>query len=300
MRLISKIFSVLLVLYVLLVLSSFPVKAACQLLDGECFGNCSCASIGKCGSCTCMSDRYGCNPNWSACYTCPTSTPAPQPTNTLPPFASPTVTTIPSPTLGGAICPDSSYPNCSGSDYCTVVNCGKTIPNCGTPTISPIFNCSSFCFQSHCYTTNISPNPTITNIPCPSDSWGPWYCASCSNCIDNLCEYRFCAAPASNQYQIRCGNFGCVPFPTSGDGSGSGSLQSHVPTQNIRPSAVCRPSSPSWTAFSGKLICPALMRRGRLFGRSFWRFRGALFASTKQVWQDALPGNCPPAACAAE
>jgi len=232
MRVISKIFSILFVLSVLYVLSPPPIYAAACSGPGYTCRKFDCA-VGEVEdtSRTCTLYDYIC------CKRVPTSTP--RPTSTPQPtsggdfsVASPTVTKAPTPTTGGALCPNPTYPNCNGSDYCTVVNCGKTIPNCGTPTISPISNCSSFCFQSHCYTTNISPNPTITNIPCPSNAWGPWYCASCSNCIDNLCEYRFCAAPGSNQYQIRCGNFGCQPYPTSGDGGGSGSLQSHVSTQN--------------------------------------------------------------------
>jgi hypothetical protein len=229
MRLFSKILSILFVLSVLLVLFAPSVKASCSFNSyNQCTGTCSCPA-GYCGGCSCVV-MYGYCTSYSNCYSCPTSTPAPQPTDTPIPFTSPTVTTAPSPTIGGAVCPNSSYPNCSGTDYCNVTNCGKTIAGCPNPPIPTVPNCSSSCLNGHCYTTQPSTNPTITNIPC--NTWGSWgSCLSgsstCSACAstDYTCQTRFCTNPSnSNQYQISCGctqptsppgNNGSTPTPTA-------------------------------------------------------------------------------------
>jgi hypothetical protein len=123
MRFPSKIFitfTVFLLLFLIFVKDSY---AGCQITaDGDCMGSCSCASIGKCGSCDCKGDRYSCNPNWSNCYPCPTDTPKPgggtQPTDT------PQPTNGASPTLSSK-CDCGKYDGSCDKDSTPVCNCAK-------------------------------------------------------------------------------------------------------------------------------------------------------------------------------
>jgi hypothetical protein len=224
MRLIFKIFSILFALYILSILFVSPAEAACSKdAYGNCTGTCNCASYGLCGSCSCkwQSENYcgatGCSP-------CPTSTPAPQPTQIR---ASPTVT--PQPTTGGM--------QCSTTAQCYNAYCA--------PSLTPIPNCSSVCINGHCYTTNPTSNPTITNVPCQSpNDYGPWSgCMSgqdaCGGCASQgyTCQVRYCIHPPnSNQYQISCG----CGQPTGGGGGGGTN-----PTNTPAPTATPTPN-PYW------------------------------------------------------
>ncbi len=206
MRLICRIFYIFLVSYLFLILFISPAKAACSEDSyGNCTGTCSCSSYGLCGSCYCA---------WQSENYCGATGCSPCSTTRGYGGGQPTDTPIPNPPLGGAVCPNSSYPNCSGSDYCTVVNCGKTIANCPNPPIPTVPNCSSVCLNGHCYTTNPGTNPTITDVPCSSpNNYGPWSgCLSeqgaCGGCAaqNYTCQVRYCITPPnSNQYQISCG-----------------------------------------------------------------------------------------------
>ncbi len=240
MRLIFKIIFGLGLFFILYTLSPPPIYAL------------ACSGTGY----TCR--RFDCAPgevedttrkctrnNYICCKKVPTSTPKPQPTNTPgggPGAASPTATRTPTPTpkTGGADCPNPTYPSCSGSNYCTVINCGKTIANCPPPPIPTVPNCSSSCLNNHCYTTNPNTNPTITNVPCSSpNDYGPWSgClsgqAACGGCAaqNYTCQVRYCINPPnSNQYQISCG---CTQ-PTSGGGGGGGS-NPYLSIQLVDPS----------------------------------------------------------------
>jgi hypothetical protein len=223
MRLISKIFSIILVLYILSILFASSIKAQC-----------ACKS--QCGPNEELDDL--CTDPYKPYYCCrPTSTPASQPTPTKGSGASPTDTPVPNPTIGGAVCPNPTYPNCSGTDYCNVINCGKTIAGCPNPPIPTIPNCSSTCLNGHCYTTNPGTNPTITNVPCTT--WGSWgSCLSgsstCGGCASTgyTCQTRFCANPPnSNQYQISCG----CSQPPGGGGGGGGSNTTSLSLQLLDP-----------------------------------------------------------------
>ena len=79
MRVISKIFSILFVLSVLLVLFAPSIKASCHHNSyGDCVGTCSCPS-GTTGTCTCNESSGICAADTSQCKA-PTN--PPQPTNT--------------------------------------------------------------------------------------------------------------------------------------------------------------------------------------------------------------------------
>ena len=249
MRLFSKIFSIIFVLYVLSILFVPSVKASCSIDSYQrCTGYCSsCSSTYYCGPdttgygcvehcCTGTCRSSSCTSNETAkdycdsahtlvcCYPKPTNTP--QPTDTPRVYASPTGNP-PTPTTGGALCPNPTYPKCSGSDYCTVTNCGQTIANCGNPQISPVSDCSSVCNNGHCYTTHPGTNPTVTDVRC--NTWGAWgSCLSgsstCGGCPNQgyTCQVRFCADPSnSNQYEISCG---CTQ-PSGPPGTGGSTCQ---------------------------------------------------------------------------
>jgi hypothetical protein len=228
MRVIFKTFFILSLLSVLYVLSPHPIyAAACSGSGYTCRLNDCAVGEEEDTSRTCSVYGYIC------CKKVPTSTPAPQPTNTPKPGASPTVTTAPSPTIGGVVCPNPTYPNCSGTDYCNVTNCGKTIAGCPNPPIPTVPNCSSSCRNGHCYTTQPGTNPTITDVACrSSNDYGSWSsCMSgqdtCGACAAQgyTCQVRYCINPPnSNQYQISCGctqptsppgNNGSTPTPTA-------------------------------------------------------------------------------------
>jgi len=195
MRLFPKILSITLVLSVLSVLFVPSVKAECRYdTYGRCGGSC------PGGSCQYYEHACQCIPNVQ-----PTSTPRPQPTKES---ASPTVTKAPTPTTGGM--------QCSSTTQCYNAYCA--------PSLTPIPNCSSVCINGHCYTTNPTSNPTITNVPCQSpNDYGPWSgCLSgqgaCGGCAawGYTCQVRYCINPPnSNQYQISCG---CGQPPGGGGG----------------------------------------------------------------------------------
>jgi hypothetical protein len=217
MRIILKIFSILFALYILSILFVSPAKAACsEDAYGNCTGTCNCASYGLCGSCSCkwQSENYcgatGCSP-------CPTNTPKPTPGQ-----ASPTGNP-PTPTTGGM--------RCSTTAQCYNAYCA--------PSLTPIPNCSSVCINGHCYTTNPTSNPTITNVPCQSpNDYGPWSgCLSgqgaCGGCASQgyTCQVRYCIHPPnSNQYQISCG---CSQ--PAGGGGGGGSNTTYLSLQLLDP-----------------------------------------------------------------
>jgi len=283
MRLFSKIFSIIFVLYVLSILFVPSVKADCYFdAYTHCVGTCSCP---KAGTCTCKLDSTGhvcqadttyccsgtCRPNFCAgnesssghCDSsgqliCCVTNPPPQPTATPvdPGSASPTETpAVPKPTIGGALCPNPTYPKCSGSDYCTVTNCGQTIANCGNPQISPVSDCSSICNNGHCYTTHPGTNPTVTDVRC--NTWGAWgSCLSgsstCGGCPNQgyTCQVRFCADPSnSNQYQISCG---CTQ-PSGPPGTGGSTCQN---LYYCRLSDLLVPSTSSTYDPQSHLQCP--------------------------------------------
>ena len=184
MRLIFKILSILLVIYVLSFLSVPLVKAGCRLLDGECFGDCSCAQVGKCGRCECkINIRGDCVANFSGCSSCGGGGGGggggTQPTNTLPPIASPT-----------------TKPGC---------DCGQYNGSCDKDS-TPVCNCSKIPPQWQC---------TGTKGSC--SQWSSWSdCYPPPACI----QTRFCeSGNAEPQAQKCCDYAGCCP-----DGGGSTAL----------------------------------------------------------------------------
>jgi len=247
MRVIFKTFFILSLLSVLYALSPRPTYAlacsgtgyTCRLFD---------CAVGEVEDTSRECTLY----DYICCKKVPTSTPqptaTPKPTNP-PGGASPTDTPVPNPTIGGAVCPNSSYPNCSGTDYCNVTNCGKTIAGCPNPPIPTVPNCSSSCLNGHCYTTNPGTNPTITDVPCTT--WGSWgSCLSgsstCGGCASAgyTCQTRFCANPPnSNQYQISCG---CNPTGGGGGGGGGGTNPTNTPTPTTAPTNTPTSGSEGW------------------------------------------------------
>jgi hypothetical protein len=211
MRVISKIFSITLVLYILSILFASSIKAQC-----------ACKS--QCGPNEELDDL--CTDPYKPYYCCrPTSTP--QPTNIpapLPTSGTSATGNPPTPTTGGM--------QCSTTAQCYNAYCA--------PSLTPIPNCSSVCINGHCYTTNPTSNPTITNVPCqnPND-YGPWSgCLSgqgaCGGCAawGYTCQVRHCIhPPTSNQYQISCG---------CGQPAGGGN-----PTNTPAPTAIPTPN-PYW------------------------------------------------------
>jgi len=236
-----KIFAFLAVFFAFF-LFPIPVKSACYVdTYGNCTGTCDCSrfSLFKCGTCECAFDEYDICQPWYTCHSCVTNTPAPQPTATPKPTpgqASPTVT--PQPTTGGM--------QCSSTTQCYNAYCA--------PNNIPIPNCSSVCIDGHCYTTNPTSNPTITNVPCQSpNDYGPWSgCLSgqgaCGGCAawGYTCQVRYCINPPnSNQYQISC----CCTQPTGGSGAGGSGNPTNTPVPIPNPSSVCDPFSPKKKKF---------------------------------------------------
>ena len=159
MRLFSRIFSIILVLFVLSILYLPSVKAGCSFdAYGNCTGTCSCSPY--CGSCNCKAFSTSfCIEDKSTCYTCPTNTPkptsTPQPTR---PGASPTLTPA-----GGCWCQNGK---CVGN----LTKCTYTAVGCPQTCSDPAKNAT---IKEYCTTTN----QTCGIKPCAG------YSASCvSNC----------------------------------------------------------------------------------------------------------------------
>jgi len=182
-----------------------PASQNCNWIGYTCVGSCaagySCTAVGS-YTCACVANTQ------------PTATPVD------PGSASPTAT--PQPTTGGM--------QCSTTAQCYNAYCA--------PSLTPIPNCSSVCINGHCYTTNPTSNPTITNVPCqnPND-YGPWSgCLSgqgaCGGCASQgyTCQVRYCIHPPnSNQYQISCG---CAQ-PAGGGNSTNIPAPTATPTPNL-------------------------------------------------------------------
>ena len=257
MRLFSKIFSVILVLYILSLLFVPPVKAGCYFNSYyQCTGTCSCICG---GSCYCGVNQWGrCVPsgcNTNCCrYNCKHSCnsnedrvsgscagtdmvcckPRPQPTNTPA-----DVRASPTPRRGGM--------ECSSTTQCYHAYCAPN--NIPTPA------CSSVCRDGHCHTTHPGINPTIkSDVSCqnPND-YGPWSgCLSgqgaCGGCAawGYTCQVRYCINPPnSNQYQISC----CCTQPTGGSGAGGSGNPTNTPVPIPNPSSVCDPFLPKKKKF---------------------------------------------------
>jgi hypothetical protein len=216
MRLFCRIFSVILVLFVLSILYLPSVKAGCSFdAYGNCTGTCSCSPY--CGSCNCKAFSTSfCIEDKSTCYTCPTNTP--KPTNTPQITEKPDVSSTPRP-------PTATPAPCTSTSEC--------LQYCGS-----IPNCSAACINGYCVFTN----PTINNSQC--NTWGNWSgCISgqgaCGGCAAQsyTCQTRFCTGPSNaNLYQISCG----CSQPPGGDGAN--------PTNTPAPTAL---PNPYWLKLKG-------------------------------------------------
>jgi hypothetical protein len=244
MRLAIKVFSVILVLYILSILFVPSVKAGCGFNSYyQCTGTCSCICGGSCycgvnqwGHCVplgCNTNccqyncrKYSCNSNEDQVSGSCAGTdmvcckPKPQPTNTPQPTKESASSTPRPPTATPAPC--NSTNDCVG--YCA-----------GIP------NCSAACINGYCVFTN----PTINNSQC--NTWGNWSgCISgqdaCGGCAAQgyTCQTRFCTDPSNaNLYQISCG---CSQQPGGGSAN-----PTNTPTPIPNPSSVCDPFSPKKT-----------------------------------------------------
>jgi len=270
MRVISKIFSILFVLSVLYVLSPPPIYAAACSGTGYTCRKLDCAvNEVEDTSRTCTLYDYIC------CKKVPTATPAPQPTNTPASqncnwigytcvgscaagysckavgsytcacVANTQPTDTPQPTKESASPTLTPQPTTGGMQCSTTAQCYNAY--CA-PSLTPIPNCSSVCINGHCYTTNPTSNPTITNVPCQSpNDYGPWSgCLSgqgaCGGCAawGYTCQVRYCIHPPnSNQYQISCG--------CGQPAGGGGGNPTNTPRSNSHPISVCDPFSPEKT-----------------------------------------------------
>jgi hypothetical protein len=204
MRLISKIFSIILVLYILSILFASSIKAQC-----------ACKS--QCGPNEELDDL--CTDPYKPYYCCrPTSTPAPQPTNTPQITEKPDVSSTPRP-------PTATPAPCTSTSEC--LQYCVSIPNC-----------SAACINGYCVFTN----PTINNSQC--NTWGNWSgCISgqgaCGGCAAQgyTCQTRSCTNPSNaNLYQISCG---CSQQPGGGSGN-----PTNTPAPIPNPSSVYDPFSP--------------------------------------------------------
>ena len=269
MRLFSKIFSVILVLYILSLLFVPPVKAGCHFnAYHRCVGTCSCP---KAGTCTCKLDSTGhaCYPDTTYCCSgtcrlnycnsgeissgycnssgqliicCVANT---QPTNTPPNIgASPTVT------QPGCRCQNGK---CVGN----LTKCTYTVVGCPRTCSDPAKNAN---IQEYCTTTNqtcgIKPcagysascvsnckkgAPGCVAIPVPAD------CAyNAPGC--NVCGYARTEAIYCNG--VHCGdtcapNALCSNSPWCSGGGGTNPTNTPAPIPN--PSSVCDPFSPKKT-----------------------------------------------------
>jgi hypothetical protein len=150
-------------------------------------------------------------------YCCPTSTPAPQPTNTP----------------GGGFGGVSSTPRPPTATPAPCTSTSECLQYCGS-----IPNCSAACINGYCVFTN----PTINNSQC--NTWGNWSgCISgqgaCGGCAAQgyTCQTRSCTDPSNaNLYQISCG---CSQPPGGGGAN---------PTNTPAPTAL---PNPYWLKLKG-------------------------------------------------
>jgi hypothetical protein len=251
MRLFSKILSILFVLSVLYVLFVPSVKASCSFNSyNQCTGTCSCPA-GYCGGCSCVV-MYGYCTSYSNCHSCPTSTSAPQPTDTLAPVTSPTVPP------GGCTCQDGK---CVGD----LTKCRYTVAGCPKTCSDPTKNAD---IEEYCTTTG----KTCGTQPCAG------YSASCvSNCKKdapgcgatpvsadcnynapgcNVCGYARTEAIYCNG--VHCGdtcapNALCSNSPWCSGGGGGNPTNTPTPTAFLRLRLLNPALSP--VAFSDVTLC---------------------------------------------
>jgi hypothetical protein len=271
MRLAIKVFSVILVLYILSILFVPSVKAGCGFNSYyQCTGTCSCICGGSCycgvnqwGHCVplgCNTNccqyncrKYSCNSNEDRVSGSCAGTdmvcckPKPQPTNTPKPTNPPASPTVPP---GGCTCQNGKcIGNLTQCRY-TVVDCPKT---CSDPT-------KNATIEEYCQTTNT----TCSIKPCAG------YSASCvSNCKKgapgcvaitvpadcaynapgcNICGYARTEAIYCNG--VHCGDT-CVPHALCSNSpwcSGSAN-PTNTPAPIPNPSSVCDPFSPKKKKF---------------------------------------------------
>jgi hypothetical protein len=184
MRLFSRIFSVILVLFVLSILYLPSVKAGCSFdAYGNCTGTCSCSPY--CGSCNCKAFSTSfCIEDKSTCYPCPTNTP--RPTNT--PTPKPTNT------------PASQ--NCNWIGYNCVGSCaaGYSCKAVGSYTCACVANTPQ--------PTRPGASPTVT----PPGCW-------CQNgkCVGNLTFCRYIAVCPTGLSQMKLKSRHFENYPISGN-----------------------------------------------------------------------------------